>query len=27
VVEGMPQVDTYEMSNSTLHKIAARVAV
>jgi hypothetical protein len=27
VVEGTPQVDTYEVSNSTLHKIAGRVAV
>jgi heme-degrading monooxygenase HmoA len=27
VVEGTPQVDTYEVSNSTFHKIAARVAV
>ena len=26
VVEGMPQVDTHEVSNSTFHKIAARVA-
>ena len=26
VVEGTPQVDTYEVSNSTFHKIAARVA-
>jgi hypothetical protein len=26
-VEGTPQVDTYEVSNSTFHKIAARVAV
>jgi len=25
VVEGTPQVDTYEVSNSTFHKIAARV--
>jgi len=27
VLEGTPQVDTYEVSNSTFHKIAARVAV
>ncbi len=27
VVEGTPQVRTYEVSNSTFHKIAARVAV
>ena len=27
VVEGTPQVDTYEVSNSTFHKIPARVAV
>ena len=27
VVEGTPQVDTCEVSNSTFHKIAARVAV
>ena len=27
VVEGTPQVDTYEVSNSTFHKIAPRVAV
>ena len=27
VVEGTPQVQTYEVSNSTFHKIAARVAV
>jgi heme-degrading monooxygenase HmoA len=27
VVEDTPQVDTYEVSNSTFHKIAARVAV
>ena len=27
VVEGTPQVDTYEVSNSTFHKIAVRVAV
>jgi heme-degrading monooxygenase HmoA len=27
VVEGTPQVDIYEVSNSTFHKIAARVAV
>jgi heme-degrading monooxygenase HmoA len=27
VVEGTPQVDTYEVSNSTFHKIAGRVAV
>ena len=26
VVEGIPQVQTYEVSNSTFHKIAARVA-
>jgi hypothetical protein len=26
VVEGIPQVRTYEVSNSTFHKIAARVA-
>ena len=26
VVEGTPQVETYEVSNSTFHKIAARVA-
>jgi heme-degrading monooxygenase HmoA len=26
VVAGTPQVDTYEVSNSTFHKIAARVA-
>src|SRR5438445_3461031 len=26
VVEGTPQVDTYEVSNSTFHKIAARAA-
>ena len=26
VVEGTPQVHTYEVSNSTFHKIAARVA-
>ena len=26
VVEGTPQVDTYEVSNSTFHKIAGRVA-
>jgi heme-degrading monooxygenase HmoA len=26
VLEGMPQVDTYAVSNSTFHKIAARVA-
>ena len=26
VVEGTPQVNTYEVSNSTFHKIAARVA-
>ncbi len=26
VVEGTPQVRTYEVSNSTFHKIAARVA-
>jgi heme-degrading monooxygenase HmoA len=27
VVEGAPQVETYEVSNSTFHKIAAAVAV
>jgi hypothetical protein len=27
VLQGTPQVDTYEVSNSTFHKIAARVAV
>jgi heme-degrading monooxygenase HmoA len=27
VVEGTPQVKTYEVSNSTFHKVAARVAV
>ena len=27
VVEGTPQVDLYEVSNSTFHKIATRVAV
>jgi heme-degrading monooxygenase HmoA len=27
VVEDTPQVDTYEVSNLTFHKIAARVAV
>ena len=27
VLEGTPQVDTYEVSNSTFHKIASRVAV
>jgi hypothetical protein len=27
VVEGTPQVETYEVSNSTFHKIAAAVAV
>jgi hypothetical protein len=27
VVEGTPQMDTYEVSNSPFHKIAARVAV
>jgi heme-degrading monooxygenase HmoA len=27
VVEGTPQVQTHEVSNSTFHKIAARVAV
>lgn len=27
VVEGTPRVQTYEVSNSTFHKIAARVAV
>ncbi len=26
VVEGTPQVQTYEVSNSTFHKVAARVA-
>ena len=26
VVEGTPQVQTYEVANSTFHKIAARVA-
>ena len=26
VLEGTPQVDTYAVSNSTFHKIAARVA-
>jgi hypothetical protein len=26
VVEGTPQVETYEVSNSTFHKIPARVA-
>jgi hypothetical protein len=26
VLEGTPQVDTYEVSNSTFHKIAPRVA-
>jgi hypothetical protein len=26
VVEGTPQVHTYEVSNSTFHKIVARVA-
>ncbi len=26
VIEGTPQVRTYEVSNSTFHKIAARVA-
>ena len=26
VVEGTPQVDTYEVSNSTFHKIVPRVA-
>ena len=26
VVEGTPEVRTYEVSNSTFHKIAARVA-
>jgi len=26
VVEGTPQVETYEVSNSTFHKIAAAVA-
>ncbi len=27
VVEGTPRVQTYEVSNSTFHKIAARLAV
>jgi hypothetical protein len=27
VVEGSPQVETYEVSNSSFHKIAAAVAV
>jgi len=27
VMEGTPEVETYEVSNSTCHKIAARVAV
>ena len=27
VIEGSPQVQIYEVSNSTFHKIAARVAV
>jgi hypothetical protein len=27
VVEGTPQVETYEVSNSTFHKIAAAVAI
>ena len=27
VIEGTPQVETYEVSNSTFHKIAAAVAV
>jgi heme-degrading monooxygenase HmoA len=27
VVEGAPQVETYEVANSTFHKIAAAVAV
>jgi hypothetical protein len=27
VVEGTPQVHTYEVSNSTFHKIVTRVAV
>jgi len=27
VVEGTPEVETYEVSNPTFHKIAARVAV
>ena len=27
LVEGTPQVETYEVSNSTFHKIAAAVAV
>jgi heme-degrading monooxygenase HmoA len=27
VLEGTPQVDTYEVSNSTFHKIAVRAAV
>ena len=26
VVEGTPKVETYEVSNSTVHKIAARIA-
>ena len=26
VIEGTPQVQTYEVSNSTFHKIAARIA-
>jgi hypothetical protein len=26
VVEGNPQIETYEVTNSTFHKIAARVA-
>ena len=27
VVEGSPQIQTYDVSNSTFHKIAARVAI
>ncbi|HMC83644.1 MAG TPA: hypothetical protein VKL61_10480 [Candidatus Polarisedimenticolia bacterium] len=27
VMEGTPEVETYEVSNSTFHKIAARLAV
>jgi hypothetical protein len=27
VLEGTPQVDTYAVSNSTFHKIAARIVV
>jgi hypothetical protein len=27
VVEGIPQVHTYEVSNSTFHKIVTRVAL